>query len=199
MKERIPQRVDYHRYTEQGVTLDGLITKADSLKDMSRFNESIVDILDDISYHLAFDTDLLGNRFVTGSVETQVQLQCQRCMGNFSLSIKSDITIAFVKNESEQSLAEDSNYDVFWLKTKELFDPRVLLEDELLLSLPQIPMHPESEIGQDCDVQVQFLDEEEHMTDAGSSESHSSGDSLEKELEQKDDNPFAILKQLKNK
>ncbi len=199
MKERIPQRVDYHRYTEQGVTLDGLITKADSLKDMSRFNESIVDILDDISYHLAFDTDLLGNRFVTGSVETRVQLQCQRCMDNYSLSIKSDITIAFVKNESEQSLAEDSNYDVFWLKTKELFAPIVLLEDELLLSLPQIPMHPESEIGQDCDVQVQFLDEEAHTTDAGSSESHSSEDSLEKELEQKDDNPFAILKQLKNK
>ncbi len=189
MRERIPQRIDYHRYTEQGVILDGVMSLAESGKDLTRLNSAIIKNTGDISYYLAFDTDILGNRFVSGRVNARVVLQCQRCMDNYTLDLSSDISIAFVQNDAEQKQAEASNYDVFWLAKKELFDPKVLIEDELLLVLPQIPMHPESEIGKDCDVRVNFLDDDTMRQDAANSNNKNS--------EQNDDNPFAILKQLK--
>lgn len=188
MKERIPQRIDYHRYTEQGVKLDGVISRAECDKDLPRLNESIIENTGDVHYQLYFDMDVLGNRFVNGHAEAQVILQCQRCMDNFKLDLSCDISIAFVKNEFQQSRAEDSGYDIFWLETKELFDPRVLIEDELLLALPQIPMHLESEIGKECDVKVQYLDDDSDF---------STDDNMNSSEQNDKDNPFAILKQLK--
>ncbi|MCW8931074.1 MAG: YceD family protein [Gammaproteobacteria bacterium] len=192
MGERIPQRIDYHRYTEQGVVLDGFISLSESIKDLPRLNNAIIENAGDINYHLEFDTDILGNRFVTGQVEGQVVLQCQRCMDNYTVDLNCNISIAFVKNELEQTQAEESNYDVFWLEKKELFDPRVLLEDELLLALPQIPMHLESQIGEECDVHVEFLGETDD-----SSIIDNTTEALNNSEQNDKDNPFAILKQLK--
>jgi len=190
MKDRIPQRIDYHRYTEQGVSLDGLISLSELEKDLPRFSDAIVENIRDVNYFLEFDTDVLGNRFVTGHADAQVVLQCQRCMDNYQLDLNCEISIAFVQNDLEQVKAEDSNYDIFWLEKKELFDPRVLIEDELLLALPQIPMHPESEIGKDCDVRVKFLDKDAVMEENADNKLNNS--------EQNDkNNPFAILSQLK--
>ncbi len=197
MKERIPRRIDYHRYTEQGVVLDGVITLAESQKDLSRLNAAIISNSGDINYHLDFDTDILGNRFVSGHVDARVVLQCQRCMENFELDLSCEISLAFVQNDFQQQQAEVSKYDIFWLARKELFDPRILLEDELLLALPQIPMHPESEIGKTCDVQVRFLESDEIMSDASESDETAGSGRAVTAAKQNDDNPFAILKQLK--
>ncbi len=197
--ERIPQRVDYQRYTDQGVTLDGVISLQEAQKDLVRFNDSIIENTGDIKYQLVFDRDLLGNRIVTGEVAAEVILQCQRCMDNFKLDLNCHVSIAFVQNDFEQQQAEDFQYDIFWLKKKELFDPRVLIEDELLLALPQIPMHPESEIGQGCDVIVKFLDEDEvsKQDKASSNEDVEDRTGISQSEQNDEDNPFAILKQLK--
>jgi len=194
MKERIPQRIDYHRYTEQGVILDGVMSLAESNKDLPRLNEAIIENTGDISFYLAFDTDILGNRFVTGHVGARVVLQCQRCMDNYNLDLNCDISIAFVENEFQQKQAEESDYDIFRLAKRELFDPRVLIEDELLLALPQIPMHSESEIGKNCDVRVNFIDDDNIET----AEIGHSGKDIKQSEQLDEDNPFAILKQLKN-
>lgn len=187
---RIPQRIDYFRYTDQGVILDGVVTQKESDKDFLRFKEAILGSSSDIIYHLEFDVDFLGNRYVSGKVSTQVILQCQRCMNNFAVDLNCDISTAFVQKESQQKLAEDSDYDIFWLSKREYLDPRVLIEDELLLALPQIAMHALSEVGKSCTAEVVFLDTDLHQD--GSFEDNNSS-------EQADDNPFAILKKLKNK
>jgi len=197
MRVRIPQRIDYHRYTEQGVILDGAMSLAESSKDLLRLNDAIIENTGDISYHLAFDTDILGNRFVTGHVDARVVLQCQRCMDDYELDLNCNISLAFVRNDFEQKRAEDSNYDIYRLAKKELFDPRVLIEDELLLALPQIPMHPDSEIGKDCDVRVKFLDADDTAIEDDVLSSKNTDSKITKSEQNDEDNPFAILKQLK--
>ncbi|MCU7798829.1 MAG: DUF177 domain-containing protein [gamma proteobacterium symbiont of Lucinoma myriamae] len=190
MIERIPQRIDHFRYTDQGVILEGVVTQKESDKDLLRFKEAILENSSDILYHLEFDVDFLGNRYVSGKVSTKVILQCQRCMNNFELDLDCVVSTAFVQNETEQKLAEDSDYDVFWLSKREYLDPRVLIEDELLLALPQIAMHELSEVGKSCKSEVVFL-EADSEPDVHSEDNNSS--------EKADDNPFAILKQLKSK
>jgi uncharacterized protein len=186
---RIPQKIDHIRYTDQGTILDGVIEHAESTKELIRFNDAILKDPSDIHYHLEFDVDLLGNRYVKGQLSTQVILQCQRCMENFELDLSCEISTAFVMNEHQEQSAEDSKYDLFWLSPKEYVDPRIIIEDELLLALPQVAMHPLSEVGTGCKAEVVFLD-----TD---SEQKNSFDAESDDSEQMDNNPFAILKQLK--
>lgn len=190
MVERIPQRIDHYRYTDKGVALDGVITCKESEKDLLRLNDTIINNLGDIEYHLQFDIDAVGNRIVAGDIKAQVELQCQRCMGDYAINLNCDVSIAFVHNEFEQKKAEDSSYEVFWLDKKELFDPRVLIEDELLLALPQIPMHPDSELAS-CQVQFQYPVEDVQATEQAGLQK------MSKQLDE--DNPFAVLKKLKNK
>lgn len=189
MEKRIPQRIDHYRYTDKGVVLEGVISQQESEKDLPRLNDAIVRSAGDIEYRLEFDVDLLSNRIVSGFVKNRVILQCQRCMADFALDLVCDVAIAFVHNEFEEKNAEDSDYDVFWLEQKELLDPRVLIEDELLLALPQIAVHS----GTDCRVQLDYpvnADEpNQNMSENGSSIKGS---------EQLDaNNPFAVLKELK--
>ncbi len=188
MHERIPQRIDHIRYTDQAVTLQGLINTQESAKELLRFNDAILKNSAGIRYHLEFDVDISGNRYVTGQVNSRVMLQCQRCMNDFEITLDCELSIAFVVNEQQAKRAEDSAYDTFWLAPREMLDPRVLLEDELLLALPQIAMHPLCEIGKSCTSEVIFL------------ETDSDKKVFDDEQENcMDDNPFAILQQLKNR
>jgi len=182
MIERIPSiplRIDHFKYTDQGVILDGVITRKEISKDFLRFKEAVVDNVSDIAYHLEFDTDFVGNRIVKGTLRSEVKLQCQRCMNDFILLLKCELASAFVCNEAEEQKAGQSDYDVFLLSPREYLDIRTLIEDELLLSLPQIAMHSLD----DCSADVVFLD--------------SDSEPAENSLEQMGNNPFAVLKDLK--
>ena len=200
MLERIPQRIDHYRYTDKGVILDGVIVLEESEKDLSRLNEAIVKGAGDIKYHLEFDTDRFSNRIVNGVVKTQVILKCQRCLNDFALDLKCDISIAFVHNDFEAKSAEEAGYENFWLEKKELLDPRLLIEEELLLALPQIAMHPDSDVGinKSCQVQLEYPVIEGAQEASELNPGVAVTDSVNKDSEQMDkNNPFAVLKQLK--
>ncbi len=198
MAERIPQRIDYFRYTDKGVILEGIITTQESLDVFPRLAEAVKSI-GDIEYRLEFDVDILSNRIVSGFVKTRVVLQCQRCMNDFSLALDCEITTAFVQNDFELKKAESSDYDICFVekkvekegtKKKIFLDLRVLLEDELLLALPQIAKHPEQDIGTDCQIQQfdSLAEQKDVALESGKQQSKDGRGS---------DNPFAILEQLK--
>ena len=203
MLERIPQRIDHYRYTDKGVILEGVITSEESEKELPRLNEAIVKSAGDIEYLLEFDRDKFSNRIVSGFVKTKVILQCQRCMSDFTLDLSCDIATAFVQNDFDIKSAEDSNYEIFWLEQKENLDPRILIEDELLLALPQIPMHSHMKnsetVSSSCRVQSAYPVDENTAGDMNTmSQDAAEVASDSKDSEQVDENnPFAVLKQLK--
>ena len=181
MAERIPKKIDHVKYTDQGMLLEGSILDEEIATNFLRFTDSIIKSIDDIHYHLQFDVDILGNRLVTGKISTRVILQCQRCMNDAEFDLKSEFNIGFVSNEHDEKKVEKLNIDTYWLVPREYLDPRVLIEDELLLALPQIAMHPISAIGKECRAEVVFLEDEAE------------------EVDKDKENPFNILAQLKNK
>lgn len=203
MAERIPQRIDHFRYTDKGVILEGIITSQESLDAFPRLAEAVKSI-GDIEYRLKFDVDMLSNRIVSGFVKTQVLVTCQRCMNDFSLALDCEIATAFVQNDFELKNAESSDYDVCFVekkvekkdtKKKLFLEPGVLLEDELLLALPQIAKHPEQDIGTHCQIQ-QF----DSFAEQTFTKQKSAGqDSTKQQIKDGpgSDNPFAILEQLK--
>ena len=87
---------------------------------------------------------------LTGSTDVWLQLQasasvaltCQRCLGAFQTPLQVDQWYRFVASE-DIAMAEDDEADEDLLVMAPQFDLLGLLEDELLMALPLVPMHDE--------------------------------------------------------
>ena len=107
------------------------------------------------------------------SAQASVPLTCQRCMAPVSAPLEVDQWYRFVESE-EVAMAEDDEAEEDLLVMVPQFDLLALLEDELLMALPLVPMH------ETCPVTPVF----------------SAGDPAVEAAEAKP-NPFAVLGQLK--
>ena len=83
---------------------------------------------------------IMGQPWLHLEIHTQVERRCQRCLQPMVLPVAVDRDYRFVADEASASAQdEDSLEDVLvWDKN---FDLHALLEDEILLDLPLIPMH----------------------------------------------------------
>lgn len=87
------------------------------------------------------DADDGESRFpaLDGSVEARPWLVCQRCLNPFEWRLESAFRVAFVAAE-EQSAQVPGEYDAV-LAPHGRASLHELVEDELLLALPLVPMH----------------------------------------------------------
>ena len=114
----------------------------------------------------------------------EVPLTCQRCMGAVLTPVEVDQWYRFVATE-EIAMAEDDQSEEDLLVTEPQFDLLAVLEDELLMALPLVPMH------EDCPTPVVLSTGETGLFQADEAgEVPSAGEKP---------NPFAVLAQLKTK
>lgn len=106
--------------------------------------------------------------------KTSVPLTCQRCMGVAATPLEVDQWYRFVATE-DIAMEEDDESDEDLLVMTPQFDLLAVLEDELLMALPLVPMHDECPVAP-----VLQVGEEE----------------IAEEVSEKP-NPFALLAQLK--
>ena len=74
------------------------------------------------------------------TANTSVPLTCQRCIGAVQTDLQVDRWYRFVASE-EIAMAEDDASDEDLLVLMPQFDLMEVLEDELLMALPLVPMH----------------------------------------------------------
>lgn len=110
------------------------------------------------------------------SAQATLSLVCQRCLAEVDVSVDFERDFRFVASE-ELAEVEDEESDEDVLVLSKSFNLLELIEDELLLATPLVPMHEE------CPKRVKL-----QVTDAG----------FEEQAEEKP-NPFAVLQQLKKK
>jgi len=126
-----------------------------------------------VDYVLNFGVDEGGVPGVTGTVQTALPLICQRCMEEMEFPVSLNLKLALVKSrQAAQQLSE--SYDPLLVAPDEEISVESIVEDELILALPQVAMH---EI-KDCPKGEAFLNTED-------------GTAPQRE------NPFAMLAQLK--
>ena len=75
-----------------------------------------------------------------------VPLACQRCMGSVDIGLTVDQWYRFVSTE-DIAMAEDDQSDEDLLVMEPHFDLLALLEDELLMAIPLVPMHEECPVA----------------------------------------------------
>ena len=128
-----------------------------------------------VKYEILFrhSKTVLGEAIIR--IESELELICQRSLETFGFSLLTNNTIGFI-SEIEDEAKLDADVSPSWVENLQV-DPKALLEDEILLMLPHIPLKPGAELN------TQFLaDHEDNETEVEETQ-----------------NPFAALKQLKNK
>lgn len=111
------------------------------------------------------------------TASASIRLTCQRCMTAVDSPIKVDQWYRFVATE-EIAMAEDDESEEDLLVMEPQFDLLAVLEDELIMALPVVPMH------EVCPVIVQL-----HAGELGAGPGVDGGGEKS--------NPFAVLAQLK--
>lgn len=92
-----------------------------------------------VSVSLAAGLDEQGVRFIKGRVRTEIELVCQRCLGSLRLPLDVTVGLGLIRAEAEADRLPDE-YEPL-LVSEGGMAISDLVEDELLLALPQIPRH----------------------------------------------------------
>jgi uncharacterized protein len=165
----IPPHVDPRKLADRGATLEGVL----QISSLSRLAAQLVDDVGEVHTKLIFERDERRVPVIHGEFNVVVKMICQRCLEVAHLPIHGEYNYVVVKEGAdEQSVPK--GYDALEVGEEPL-DLLTLVEDELLLSLPIVPVH-DPEICQ----QPAGLDEPEPSED-----------------EVPRSNPFSVLAQLK--
>jgi uncharacterized protein len=173
--QRLPEQIIPFKLARQRRSLQGLL----KLEKMERLTALLADGHGDVAVDLQFGVDEQGISYMRGHLSAEVSLICQRCMESVTMPLETDIAVGFAVSEERASLMPDS-YEACLL-TEETAILAELIEDELILAMPIVAVHP----AQSC--QPWFKEQQEELSEA---------EAIAEEASEKK-NPFAVLASLK--
>jgi len=165
MKQGIPEQIKLFKFASRSL----IFSQTYQVKDFPRISALVSNQEAPVNAELSFSIEHNRIPCIRGKIELDVALTCQRCLNEVSVHLQPKFQLAFLKNE-QQGEELDSSFETI-LNADEEFSTIEFITDEVLISIPMIPMH-EHECASYKDTQPI--------------------------KEQKRENPFAILKQLKN-
>lgn len=119
------------------------------LAEMARLRDLLADTEGEALFSLEFDQDILQLPFAELRIDAELPLVCQRSLQRFLHPVTLTQRYALVRagdaddEEVEASLLSD--YEVLQLADDGLLRPAALVEDELILAVPLVPVQPGSE------------------------------------------------------
>jgi uncharacterized protein len=120
---------------EQGRRLEGSF----ELRELSRVAEMLTSPEGTARFSLAFFRDAMRRPCVRGWVQSQLSLECQRCLEPVTVAVEAEVLLGLVRGYDEAARLPEG-YDPL-LVQDERVSVAELVEDEIVLALPQVPMH----------------------------------------------------------
>ncbi|PNS08270.1 hypothetical protein Lysil_2446 [Lysobacter silvestris] len=114
------------------------------LAELPRLAGLLADRKGEIAYRISFDRDAMQIAYATLEIEAALPLECQRSLESFELPVRIDQRIAFIRDEAEEA-ALPEGYEAWLVDASDVISPRDLIEDELILVVPAIPVKPGTE------------------------------------------------------
>ncbi len=174
MSKRFPDRLDPWRFADLGREVSGNLP----LEKFARLRDCLLESDGDVDFVLRFSRDEQRRARLDGTVKAQLSLECQRCLGEMVLPVESHLSVVFVQGLDEAERLPESLDPC--LVEEGAVDLKELIEDELLLALPQVSLH----------------DKEACQLPAENNSEDFAPQVAEPEVQEKD-NPFSVLAGLK--
>lgn len=139
MLMELPASFDPFRAAAEGRVLSGEVATAG----LARLADSVLRVLDDrVALELRFGEEAGAKAVVQGRLSVQVELECQRCLSPMPHRLDAVLQLALIRFEAEQE-ALPEGFESLLVEDDDL-DLKALIEDELILALPLVPMHPQT-------------------------------------------------------
>lgn len=171
MSKRFPDQLDPWHCADLGKEFSGQLP----LDSLSRLSACLLKPSGVVDFELIFSRDPQRRAVLSGWLKTALSLECQRCLEEVVLPIEIRLSQVFVRGLDEAGLLPESLDPC--LVEEEQVSFTDLIEDELLLALPQVAMH-DSGI---CTAPLSATPDEMPIESS----------------EQERENPFAVLAELK--
>ena len=113
------------------------------LSGMTRLREALVDAEGDCRYTMEFGRDGLDLPFVEIRAEADLPLQCQRTLERFLHPVRVHQRLGLITDEAQESALPEGMEPLLLDASGEL-NPAGLVEDELILAIPVVPIDPRS-------------------------------------------------------
>ncbi len=156
-KVKLPISVDPVRAAQKHLELESRIPK----ELLSRLAESTISVHSDIDTVFSFDIDKQKLRIFHGKASVAVELICQRCNAPMIYQCEAEFTYCPVHNQEQENNLPDAYESIYYDENGEV-NLHQVVEDELILALPQIAKHAIEECQQ-SEFELTFgeIDEEE--------------------------------------
>ena len=172
MSATLPESVDAWRMVSARRSFQGSLPIAA----MPRLCGALADDAGSAQYLLDFGRDEFGTAYVDVRVQAPLWLVCQRTLEAFVMPITVESRLGLIRFEREEAALPPGCEPLLVAEDGKL-NPVDVIEDELLLALPLVPVNPDSTLPEEVtrppaeDIPAQ----------------------------ERPDNPFAMLRELKNK
>jgi len=135
MLDRLPKFIDPLLFAERGGELMGALEPAEFV----RLTDILADLSGKVDIQLFF---LKENKLasLTGEVTANLHLKCQNCLEAIAWQSKTSLKLGLVESIDEANLLS-SEYEPLLVKNEEKISLNTLVEDELLLMIPNFPKH----------------------------------------------------------
>ena len=163
LNKSLPDQLKLFNFAKKEISLSGIY----QISDFPKISEIASNKRDNIRVDLSFYLKNNKTPCVDGIIELDIVLPCQRCLDDLSIALEVNFNLAFVRHNQESEELE--SHEIYVIEDEELAT-HDLISDEILLSIPMVPMH-----DYNC---IKEINEQEIV-------------------EGKSENPFAILKKIK--
>lgn len=139
--ERVPEVLDAWRMVTARRGFEGRLP----LSALTRLQGSLVDTGGgDVRFSLDFDRDGLQVPYVELRIDAELPLECQRSMERFLLPVQIVQRLGLIRDEAEEA-ALPPGYEPLLVPEDGQLRTAELVEDELILAVPVVPVKPGSE------------------------------------------------------
>jgi uncharacterized protein len=140
MSADLPESIDAWRAVTARRIYEGEVP----LGRFTRLASSLADVDGSCRYRLEFGRDALGAATVALTARAGLPLVCQRSLQRFVLPVHCEQQLGLVRSEREEAaLAPDT--EPVLVPADGTLNPLDLVEDELILAVPVVPLSPQAD------------------------------------------------------
>ncbi|TXK66056.1 YceD family protein [Alkalisalibacterium limincola] len=140
MSATLPEVLDAKRMIASRRIFEGSLP----LASFERLQPFLDDAEGECRYRLEFDTDALGIRYLEIRVQASLPLRCQRTLQRFEFLVDAVQRLGLISNEADEAGLPEG-YEPLLVDADAMVHPAQLVEDELILAVPVIPVAPGTE------------------------------------------------------
>ena len=144
MSVTLPAVIDAWRMVSARRQFEGTLP----LSAFPRLRDSLLDTVGECRFELEFGRDAGNQPFVEVRVDAELPLQCQRTLERYLHRVRLVQQLGLITSEAQESALPEQMEPLLVPESGEM--PAIdLVEDELILALPVVPINPESTLPEE--------------------------------------------------